>query len=52
MGPPVAQTKKLNVPRRTKIFVDQTIREREQAQTMHQVRYSLITSTFNSFIHF
>ncbi|VDK55414.1 unnamed protein product [Anisakis simplex] len=37
MGPPVAQTKKLNVPRRTKIFVDQTIREREQAQTMHQI---------------
>ncbi|VDM47497.1 unnamed protein product [Toxocara canis] len=37
MGPPAAQNKKLNVPRRTKIFVDQTIREREQAQMMHQI---------------
>uniref|UniRef100_A0A915BCB5 Bardet-Biedl syndrome 1 N-terminal domain-containing protein n=1 Tax=Parascaris univalens TaxID=6257 RepID=A0A915BCB5_PARUN len=37
-GPPAAQTRKLNVPRRTKIFVDQTIREREQAQTMHQCK--------------
>ncbi len=35
-GPPAAQNQKLNVPRKTKVFVDQTMRERENAQNMHQ----------------
>ena len=30
-GPPVAQNTKLNVPKKTKLFVDQTMRERENA---------------------
>lgn len=28
-GPPAAQNQKLNVPKKTKVFVDQTMRERE-----------------------
>lgn len=34
-GPPVAQHQKLNIPKKTKIFVDQTIREREHAKEIH-----------------
>ena len=30
-GPPRGQLAKLNVPKKTKVFVDQTIRERENA---------------------
>jgi Bardet-Biedl syndrome 1 protein len=30
-GPPAAQNVKLNVPKKTKLFVDQTMRERESA---------------------
>ena len=30
-GPPAAQNTKLNVPKKTKLFVDQTMREREHA---------------------
>ena len=30
-GPPKGQLAKLNVPKKTKVFVDQTIRERENA---------------------
>ena len=30
-GPPDAQNKRLNVPKKTKLFVDQTLREREKA---------------------
>ena len=30
-GPPAAQNTKLNVPKKTKLFVDQTMRERENA---------------------
>ncbi|VDN18150.1 unnamed protein product [Gongylonema pulchrum] len=37
VGPPQAQNRKLNIPRRTKIYVDQAVREREHAQLMHQV---------------
>ena len=29
VGPPAAQNVKLNVPKKTKLFVDQTLRERE-----------------------
>lgn len=35
-GPPAAQNVKLNVPKKTKLFVDQTLRERENAITMHR----------------
>lgn len=35
-GPPVAQNQKLNVPKKTKLFVDQTQRERENAVVMHR----------------
>jgi len=31
-GPPKAQLAKLNIPRKTKVFVDQTVRERENAE--------------------
>ncbi|KAL3993974.1 Ciliary BBSome complex subunit 1 family protein [Acanthocheilonema viteae] len=37
VGAVQAQFQKLNLPRRTQIYVDQTIREREHAQLMHQV---------------
>ena len=38
-GPPAAQAQKLNIPKKTKVFVDQTMRERERddAKRMHQV---------------
>ncbi|XP_074644382.1 BBSome complex member BBS1-like [Tubulanus polymorphus] len=35
-GPPVSQSIKLNVPKKTKLFVDQTMRERENAVAMHR----------------
>jgi hypothetical protein len=31
MGPPEAQSKKLDVPKKTKLYVDQTTRERDNA---------------------
>lgn len=34
---PASQTAKLNIPRKTKLFVDQALRERENATEMHQV---------------
>ena len=34
-GPPAAQNIKLNVPKKTKLFVDQTLRERENAVSMY-----------------
>lgn len=37
-----AQFRKLNIPRRTQIYVDQTVRERENAQLMHQVFNTVI----------
>lgn len=36
-GPPAAQAEKLNIPKKTKIFVDQTMRERDEALRMHQI---------------
>ncbi|XP_041099219.1 Bardet-Biedl syndrome 1 protein isoform X1 [Polyodon spathula] len=35
-GPPLAQSIKLNVPKKTKLYVDQTLRERENAVGMHR----------------
>ena len=36
-GPPPVQSVKLNVPKKTKLFVDQTLRERESAGSMHRM---------------
>ena len=36
-GPPPAQSIKLNVPKKTKLFVDQTLRERDSASSMHRM---------------
>ncbi|XP_036033932.1 Bardet-Biedl syndrome 1 protein [Onychomys torridus] len=36
IGPPLAQTTKLNVPRKTRLYVDQTLREREAGTAMHR----------------
>ncbi|KAM6159649.1 BBSome complex member BBS1 [Erethizon dorsatum] len=36
VGPPPAQAMKLNVPRKTRLYVDQTLREREAGTGMHQ----------------
>ncbi|XP_077358811.1 BBSome complex member BBS1 [Festucalex cinctus] len=35
-GPPAAQSVRLNVPKKTKLYVDQTLREREGATAMHR----------------
>ncbi|XP_069036466.1 Bardet-Biedl syndrome 1 protein isoform X1 [Lepisosteus oculatus] len=35
-GPPAAQSVRLNVPKKTKLYVDQTLRERESAVAMHR----------------
>uniref|UniRef100_A0A8B9HEL0 BBSome complex member BBS1 n=1 Tax=Astyanax mexicanus TaxID=7994 RepID=A0A8B9HEL0_ASTMX len=35
-GPPIAQSIRLNVPKKTKLYVDQTMRERENAVAMHR----------------
>ncbi|XP_046850601.1 Bardet-Biedl syndrome 1 protein-like isoform X2 [Xenia sp. Carnegie-2017] len=36
-GPPPAQSVKLNIPKKTKLFVDQSLRERENSINMHQI---------------
>ncbi|XP_071770695.2 BBSome complex member BBS1 [Centroberyx gerrardi] len=35
-GPPPAQSVRLNVPKKTKLYVDQTLRERENGVAMHR----------------
>ncbi|XP_041829644.1 Bardet-Biedl syndrome 1 protein [Melanotaenia boesemani] len=35
-GPPLAQSVRLNVPKKTKLYVDQTLRERESGLAMHR----------------
>lgn len=35
-GPPLAQSIRLNVPKKTKLYVDQTLRERENGVEMHR----------------
>ncbi|XP_077407528.1 BBSome complex member BBS1 isoform X2 [Vanacampus margaritifer] len=35
-GPPAAQSVRLNVPKKTKLYVDQTLRERESGAAMHR----------------
>ncbi|XP_026171414.1 BBSome complex member BBS1 [Mastacembelus armatus] len=34
-GPPLAQSVRLNIPKKTKLYVDQTLRERENGLAMH-----------------
>lgn len=34
-GPPLSQSIRLNVPKKTKLYVDQTMRERENAVGMY-----------------
>jgi Bardet-Biedl syndrome 1 protein len=36
LGPPAAQNTRLNVPKKTKLFVDQTMRERQNCISMHR----------------
>ncbi|XP_059565970.1 Bardet-Biedl syndrome 1 protein isoform X1 [Myotis daubentonii] len=36
LGPPPAQATKLSVPRKTRLYVDQTLREREAGTAMHR----------------
>uniref|UniRef100_A0A3P8US45 BBSome complex member BBS1 n=1 Tax=Cynoglossus semilaevis TaxID=244447 RepID=A0A3P8US45_CYNSE len=38
-GPPLAQSVRLNVPKKTKLYVDQTLRERENGVAMHRAFY-------------
>ena len=40
-GPPAAQNQKLNVPKKTKVFVDQTMRERENGICEYLLIYVL-----------
>ncbi|XP_057316965.1 Bardet-Biedl syndrome 1 protein homolog [Hydractinia symbiolongicarpus] len=53
-GVPAAQLAKINVPRKTKLFVDQALREREHSQAMHQVfqtdLFKLRLNTARSFV--
>ncbi|XP_050407312.2 Bardet-Biedl syndrome 1 protein homolog isoform X2 [Patella vulgata] len=35
-GPPISQNQKINIPKKTKLFVDQTLRERQNAVAMHR----------------
>ncbi|XP_067400215.1 Bardet-Biedl syndrome 1 protein isoform X2 [Emydura macquarii macquarii] len=37
LGPPVAQSIRLSVPKKTRLYVDQTLRERENPVAMHRV---------------
>ncbi|XP_032660183.1 BBSome complex member BBS1 isoform X2 [Chelonoidis abingdonii] len=37
LGPPMAQSIRLSVPKKTRLYVDQTLRERENAVAMHRV---------------
>lgn len=46
-GPPVAQSIRLNVPKKTKLYVDQTVRERENAMGMYS-HHKAHTSTWIS----
>ncbi|XP_071794355.1 BBSome complex member BBS1-like [Asterias amurensis] len=53
-GPPPSQAHKLNVPKKTKVFVDQTMRERENGISMHRMfqhdLYRLRLNTARSFV--
>jgi Bardet-Biedl syndrome 1 protein len=54
-GPPPAQSTKLNVPKKTKIFVEQTQRERENPTAMHTAfqhdLYRLKLETARSYVN-
>ena len=42
IGPPAAQNMKLDIPKKTKLFVDQTMREREHAPSMQNFKITSI----------
>ncbi|XP_050689408.1 Bardet-Biedl syndrome 1 protein homolog [Eriocheir sinensis] len=54
-GPAQAAAVKLNIPKKTKLFVDQTMRERENCVLMHRVfqhdLYRLRLSTARAYVH-
>jgi len=54
-GIPAAQSQKLNVPKKTKLFVDQALRERGSAPAMHRVfqqdLYRLRLQAARSYVH-
>ncbi len=51
-GPPKAQSVKLNVPKKTKVFVDQTVRERENGVGKGQTENTMsCTHCDFSFLH-
>ena len=39
-GPPESQSKKLDIPKKTKLYVDQTTRERDNAISKHAIHFS------------
>lgn len=41
-GPPPAQAKKLDIPKKTKLFVDQTLRERESAVSEYKSKNCIL----------
>ncbi|XP_023347799.1 Bardet-Biedl syndrome 1 protein homolog isoform X2 [Eurytemora carolleeae] len=53
-APLIGQNTKLNIPKKTKLFVDQTMRERESATLMHRVfqhdLYQLRLNTARAFV--
>lgn len=50
LGAPAAQSQRLNVPRRTKAFIDQSLHERDFYQRMHQVTKIVKIRIFNSLL--
>uniref|UniRef100_A0A3B5LHV2 BBSome complex member BBS1 n=2 Tax=Xiphophorus couchianus TaxID=32473 RepID=A0A3B5LHV2_9TELE len=44
-GPPLAQSVRLNVPKKTKLYVDQTLRERENGLAMHRAFHMDLSRT-------
>ncbi len=44
-GPPIAQSIRLNVPKKTKLYVDQTLRERENAVGEWCTKINLVHKT-------
>ncbi|XP_054880863.1 Bardet-Biedl syndrome 1 protein [Poeciliopsis prolifica] len=44
-GPPLAQSIRLNVPKKTKLYVDQTLRERENGLAMHRTFHMDLSRT-------
>jgi len=51
-GPPAAQGVKLDVPKKTKLFLDQTVREREAGSgSVCDLRYSILLYLICKCVH-